>query len=1150
MGIVFTFTKTTRKCMKKLLLYSSKPARIMRSACIQLMLFIIFCSLSVAKDSLAQEVLDRPVSVQITNQKLESALQKLEKAAGVKFTFVPQVVQKTKAITLSAQNESLQSVLDRLLTPQQISYLVNGNYIVLKKAPEKGTSLRQTEPLPPAGSVDITLEGTVKDENGEALPGVSIILKGTQRGTTTNAQGAFTFNVPDQTAVLIFSFVGYVPQEVAVGGRTSFAIQLVPESKSLNEVVVVGYGQQSKAKLIGSVAQINAERINNRTNTQLSQTLTGQMPGVTVIQRSGQPGASGGTIQIRGVGSFGANTNPLILVDGIPASSFNNVDPNDVESISVLKDASSAAIYGARAANGVILVTTKTGKAGKLRVGYNGYVGFQKPTALPEFVNSWEYAELLNEADPGSFSAEEIETFRNGSDPDNYPNSDFIGSTLKSSAAQTSHNLTISNGNENNQYMLSFGYLGQAGIIDKNQFDRFNLRLNLTSTLSKKLKLTTRLSAIQTNDDQPAPPATLDFNDMVGIINQTVRMPANFPIQYSNGDWGTGVSNKGTSVSYLRNDSFYNGKSTDLGANLRLDYAVLPQLTFSVLGGYTQLSGRDRRFLSTQRINPTIVLGPSSLSENTVTTNYRTLQAFADYTTNFGAHEISFLGGYSFETEYSDNLFLSRSNLPTNVITVISAGDASTQVTDGSAAEWALESYFARAKYAFQDKYLVEGAIRYDGSSRFPTNQKYALFPSVAVGWRLGEERFIKENATWIDELKLKASVGTLGNQNIGNYPYQNVLNTGFNYGFGGVINTGVARTTITDTTLHWESTRTRDIGLEGSFFRRALNFSVTYFNKETYDILVSPASSVARVLGFTVGQQNSGRLSNNGWEFTLDHRRTIGGFAYSVGGNLTYLNNTVLDLGVGNIVQPNGMVGNGSNLFLGYPMNLYYGYETDGLFTDQEDIKNWPTQTAVAPNPRPGDIRYRDISGPDGVPDGKVDPTYDRTVLGSTIPKLSYGINLGASFKGFDLAVLLQGVGRVNGYLNNHAGWAFFNSGGVQRWQMEERWTPENPNRNAGYPRMELIPNTGTNNASNNFNSSFWVLNGSYLRLKNVQLGYTFPQEVLRRFKMTNLRVYANAENLFLLSQYRKGWDPEINTGGAFYPILANYTFGLNVNF
>ncbi len=933
-------------------------------------------------------------------------------------------------------------------------------------------------------------------------------------------------------------------------------MSLLPDNATLDEIVVVGYGKQSKAMVIGSVAQMNADQINNRTNTQLSQTLTGQMPGVTVIQRSGQPGASGGNIQIRGVGSFGASTSPLILIDGIPANSFDNVNPNDVESVSVLKDASSAAIYGARAANGVILVTTKTGKSEKLKVSYNGYVGFQKPTRLPEFTSSAEYAQMLNEAVPGSYSNADIEKFKNGSDPDNFPNSDFLTSTLKKSATQTGHNLSISSGNATSQYMLSFGYLGQDGIIAKNHFDRYNLRLNLTSTLSKNLKLTTRLSAIQTQDRQPAPPATLDFNNMLGIIGQTVRMPGIYPIKYTNGDWGTGVSNKGTPVSYLQNDSYYKGKSTDLGANLRLDYTVIPELTVSLLGGYTQLNSRDSRFLATQRINSAVTLGPSSISEGAGNNNYKTFQAFAEYQKEFGRHQLSVLGGYSFEAGYNEDLLLGRSNLPTNIITVVNAGDASAQLTSGTASEWALESYFGRLKYNFLNKYLLEGAIRYDGSSRFPTSRKYALFPSVAVGWRLTEEKFIKDALPWVDELKIKASMGTLGNQNVltngaqNNYPYQNVLNTGFNYPFGGVITTGVARTNITDTTLHWESTRTKDIGVEGSIFKRKLNFSATYFSKYTYDILVSPSASVAKVLGFNVGEQNSGRLSNKGWEFTLDHRHSVGKFSYSIGANMTYIKNSVVDLGVGNVKQPNGMIGNGSSLFIGYPTGIYYGYETDGLFVNQEDVTSWVNQSAIAPNSKPGDIRYKDISGPDGVPDGKVDATYDRTVLGSTIPKFNYGINVGANYKGFDMTVLFQGVAGVSGYLSGHAGWAFYNSGGVQRWQMEERWSPENPDRNASYPRMELISNTGTNNALTSANSSFWVLNGSYLRLKNLQIGYSIPATLLKRVRITSLRIYANGENLALKSNYRKGWDPEINTGGAFYPILANYTFGLNLNF
>lgn len=1066
-------------------------------------------------------------------------------------------VVKSSAPTMKTRQETeLEDALSTLLTPLGLRYekLKSGFYLIYaekEKGPQapkpNGTETGRVGSTVAPATIAFQVSGVVTDEEGQALPGASILVKGSTNGTVTDANGKYTLSIPDGNVTLVFSYIGYIAQEIPVNGRANLSVTLLKDVKSLSEVVVVGYGTQSKTQVIGSIAQLNGEKINNRTVTQLSQGLTGQMPGVTVIQRSGQPGSSGGAIQIRGVGSFTASTTPLILIDGIPANSFNNVDPNDVESISVLKDASSAAIYGARAANGVILVTTKTGKQGKMRVSYNGYVGVQKMTATPQFVSSAEYAQLINEAVPNSYTDAQIELFRNGSDRDSYPNSDFVAATFKKKATQTGHNLSISNGTENTQYLLSFGYLGQNGILDKNNFNRYNIRLNLTNNLSKKLKLTTRLSGIQSTDNQPAPPTTLDFTDMGGIISNAVRIPAVYPVRYQNGDWGTGVSNKGTSVSYLQNDSFYKGKSTDLGANVRLDYKIINDLTFSLLGGVTQLNQRGTRFLASQRLNSTITLGPSSLNETIDNSNYRTLQAFADYKTNIGDHEIGALAGYSFETSLSESLAQGRGNLPSNSVTVISAGDASAQTTSGSASEWALESYFGRAQYNYRRKYLAEGSVRYDGSSRFPTSRKYALFPSVAVGWRISEETFMKNSLPWLDELKIRASRGTLGNQNIGNYPYQNVLATGYNYSFGGVINTGVARTTITDTTLHWESTRTTDVGIEGSIFKRLLSFSVTYFDKYTYNILVSPASSVAQVLGFTVGQKNSGKLSNKGWEFTLEHRHKFRDFSYSIGSNLTYTRNTVLDLGVGNVKQPNGLVGNGSDLFIGYPLQLYYGYVADGLFTNQDDINTWANQTAIAPNPKPGDIRYKDISGPDGKPDGKVDAVYDRTLLGSTIPKFTYGINLTANYKGFDLGVLLQGVGGVNGYLNNYVGWAFYNYGNIQRWQMEERWTAANPDRNAGYPRLEVISNTGTNNT---LVSSFWVLNGSYLRLKNVQLGYTIPSAITRKLKVSSIRLYANGENLKLWSNYRKGWDPEINTGGAYYPIMANYTFGLNLNF
>jgi TonB-linked SusC/RagA family outer membrane protein len=992
------------------------------------------------------------------------------------------------------------------------------------------------------------ITGVVKDEKGDGIPGVNIVVKGTTNGIASDINGKFELNNISDTQVLVVSFIGYITQEIALSGKTDIQIILKEDVANLNEILVVGYGTQSKAELIGSVSQLNSDKINSRSVPQLSQALTGQLPGINISQTSGQPGADNSNkIQIRGIGSFGASTDPLILVDGIPSNSFNNINPNDIESISVLKDASSAAIYGARAANGVILVTTKVGKEGKLKIGYSGYIGVQKRTTTPDFIEAAEYAILMNEVLPNTYSDAQILAFKNGTDTDQYPNSDFVKSTLKNSAKQTAHNITISNGNTNTQYLLSFGYLNQDGIIAKNKFDRYNLRLNLTNNLSKKIKLTTRLNAIKSGDNQPAPPATLDFNDMLTMIGQVIRFAPIYGIQQSNGDWGTGLANKGTPVSYLNSDSYYKYNSTDLSANSQLDWNITDDLKFSVLGGYTQLNERSSRFLATQRLTSTINLGPSSLTEFHANNHYKTFQAFADYKKSIQNHHFGILAGYSFEAFGDEALSLSRSNLPSNSVTVIDAGDASMQATSGTASEWALESYFGRAQYNYDHKYLLEGAIRYDGSSRFPTSQKYSLFPSVAAGWRIGQENFIKDNYPWINELKVKASIGVLGNQNIGNYPYQNALSTGYNYAFGNAITSGVARNILTDNTLHWESTRTKDVGLELSIFKKQLSFSATYFDKYTYDILVSPASSVSSVLGFTVGQQNSGKLTNRGWEFTLEHQKSLGEFSYSVGGNFTYLKNRILDLGVGNILQPNGMTGNGSSLFIGQPMNIYYGYETEGLFKDQNDIDNWVNQAAIAPNAKPGDIKYKDISGPNGVPDGVVDATYDRKVLGSTIPKFNFGLNLGASYKNFDLSILLQGVAGRKGYLSNSAGWAFYNQGNVQRWQADDHWSVENPNPNAAYPRLEVITNQGTNNT---LTSSFWTLNGSFLRLKSVQLGYTIPSVVTQKWKIDNVRMFVTGENLHTWSNYRQGWDPEIISSGNFYPILSNFTFGINVNF
>jgi TonB-linked SusC/RagA family outer membrane protein len=994
------------------------------------------------------------------------------------------------------------------------------------------------------------VSGKVVDEAGNPLPGASIKVKGQPQSTSTDSNGLFVLKGLAEDAILSVSYVGYETQEVTLRSVGQLLVTLNPAAgANLGEVVVVGYGSQKKANLIGSVSQLSAKAINDRPVTSLTNALTGQLPGITVIQRSGQPGAGGGNIQVRGVGSFGANAGALILVDGIPVNSFNDVDPNDVANISILKDASTAAIYGSRAANGVILVTTKTGSNtdGKVKVAYNGYAGTQRATAYPEFVGSWEYASLLNEAQPGAYTPEQIQKFRDGSDPDNYPNEHYIDEVFKKSTLQTGHNVSVSNNLSNTQYLLSAGYLYQNGIVEKNDYTRYNLRLNMTNQISAKLKLSTRLSGAQYLNNEPAPPATLDWNNMLTSISQVIRVPGIFVNRLSNGDYGPGVVAKGTPVSYFDNDSFFKSKQTDILANVRLDWEVIKNLKLSVIGGYTQLGGNSQRFLANQRLSSSVMLGPGSLNQISSTNTYQTLQQLAEYKLNLGQHEFGILAGHSYEFNRNTELAANRSGFNSNTLTELNAGDASTQKNNGTAAEYALDSYFTRLNYNFGNRYLAEFTVRYDGSSRFPSDSKYATFPAGAIGWRISEEAFLKGKLSWLTDLKVKASYGTLGNQNIGNYAYQSVLGAGYNYPFGGVLSTGVANTVLVDPTIKWESTRTKDVGIDGSLFGGKLGFSATYFDRYTYDILVSPSSSVAAVLGFGVGVQNAGKLSNRGLEFTLDYRNSIGDFTYAVNGNFSVIRNKVLDLGVGNIRQPNGLVGNGSNLFNGFPMNIYYGYKADGLFVDAADVAGYADQKAINPNVSPGDIRYQDISGPQGIPDGKVDATYDRMVLGSQIPKYTFGLNLSLGYKNFDLAVLLQGVSGVNGYLDQYAGWAFYQNGNVQRWQADSHWSAANPDPNAKYPRLQTLTNTGT---PNTLTSSFWMLDGSYLKVRNIQLGYKFNTEALKARGIEGLRIYATAQNPLAFSKYPKGWDPETITNGSYYPILAVYTLGLNLNF
>lgn len=991
--------------------------------------------------------------------------------------------------------------------------------------------------------------GKITDkQTGEAMPGVNIVVKGTSIGTVTDSEGRYSVNVTGTDAVLVFSFIGYNASEVLFEGRTVIDVVLTSSTQSLNEVMVVGYGTQKKINVIGSISQISAEKFKNRSVPLLSNALSGQMTGVTVITRSGAPGTSAGTIRIRGVGSFGATPDALVLIDGIQGN-INDVRPEEVESISVLKDASSAAIYGARAANGVILITTKVGKVTKVKVTYNGYAGFVATTAMPELLDSWDYALAYNEASGTQrYSAEDIEKFKNGSDPVNFPNSNMLKEVMNRNGFQTGHDLTLTGGSDINKYYLSMGYLSQDGVVVKNNFSRYSARLNLISALTQKLKITSRLAGFSSLIKEPAVPGGKDvFRMSDGIIRNAVRYPSVYTTRLPNGDYGIGPESGGTPTAWLDSRSFYEDPTWKFNSNVNLEYKPFKDLVLSAIGGYNFTYSETKLYRSTMELSDNMVMGPSSLSQTAQRTQYKTFQATSDYNKNFAGHTISVLLGYSFEKQGYQYITGSRDKYPGNDLPYLDAGSPDNQQTAGGGNDWAIQSLFGRLKYNFKEKYLFETNLRYDGSSRFPPTKKYGLFPSLAIGWRLSEESFIKESYPWISNLKLKTSIGKLGNQNIGNYPWQSVYNLGQNYPLGGVFVQGAAMTTLTDPTLRWESTQTSDAGIETSFWEGKLSLNASYFQRNTTDILYKPTSSVSTVLGMGLSEMNTGSLKNSGWEFELVHNGNAGQFYYNFNMNFSIILNEVIDLGIGNVTQPNGLVGNGVDLFLGYPMQLYYGLATDGVFQDQEDIDAWYAtndQSSIAPKSsvRPGDFRYVDISG-----DGKVDLSNDRKILGSQIPKYTFGFNLGFDFKGIDFSAMLQGVAGVKGLLDNYAGFAFFNLGTVQKWMWKGRFDPANPSRYPEYPRLQVLGNSAGVNGQL---SDFWILDASYLRVKNIQLGYTLPKAVLNTLKVEGLRIYASVENLFTFNHYRKGWDPEINSSGDYYPILATYSFGINLKF
>lgn len=697
---------------------------------------------------------------------LKQAFEKIESVSKYKIAYNTSQLDVNKQVVLNQKNQDVLQILSDLLKGTNCVYQVNDNYIVI--------TLKDDEKVK-------KIKGTIKDSAGEPIIGANVILKGDATvGSITDIDGNFDLSVPSN-ATLQVSYIGYNTQDVSVGNKSFLNITLKEDTETLDEVVVVGYGSQKKVNVIGSIASVDSKALESRAVPDVSNMLTGQMSGVTITQESGNPGQDAGTIRIRGVGSFGATPSPLVLVDGLPGS-LSDLTPADIDNISVLKDASSAAIYGSRAANGVILVTTKKGKEGKARIIYNGSVGMSQATELPELAHSYEYAEFYNKAiGAETYTPEMIQKYRDGSDPDNYADEMYLDDLLGGHALQTKHELSVSGGTEKVQYMVSLGYLRQNGLLDNNYYNRYNARVNLGAELAKNLKLQVRLSGMTSDRHEPSTPGSLDIGGFKGIISNAVRFPGLTPTYLQNGEVGLGPKLQGTPVAWVDCASSYREDYDKFKNNIELSYQPIDGLTLKILGGYNYTLSHVRHYRCDMILTGDKSTGPSTLSDEMKRTVYKTFQAVADYNKSFGKHNLAALVGYTWEDEGQRTLSGSRNNFPSDDVPFLGAGGADGQTNGGGGYDWAIQSVFGRLTYNYDQRYLFETTMRYDGSSRFPTDSKYGFFPSLAAGWRISEEQFWKENEnlSFINNLKLKASYGILGNNNIGNYPYQSVYSLG-----------------------------------------------------------------------------------------------------------------------------------------------------------------------------------------------------------------------------------------------------------------------------------------------------------------------------------------------------------------------------------
>ena len=1057
------------------------------------------------------------------------------KQAGVKFTYSPQLIQTDKKVTLHLQETSIADVLNSLLSAD-VSYKVIGKQIVLKPNSQLKKLDRQKN-LQISSAAAIRITGQVTDEGQAPLPGVNIVEKGTTNGTVTDAEGHYSIQVADADAVLIFSFIGYTPQEITVNDQTTINVTLSEDIQSLGEIVVIGYGTQEKSEVTGAISQVSGTEIMKSSAVSVSNALAGRVPGLIVNQTNAEPGRDEARIFIRGRGTTG-NTDVLVVVDGVAnRDGISRIDPNDIETITVLKDAS-AAIYGAQAANGVVLITTKRGKTGKPTINYSFNQGFVSPTRKIELADAALYARSVNvwSAQQGQapiYTDQQIADFESGS----VPSTDWIDEVYKSHSVQNRHSLTLSGGSEAVKYFLSTGTAYQNGLVtgdETTEYRQYNVRSNIDAQVSENLKIGLDLAGRRENR------RWLQYDDAT-IYSNTIRAGPDIPATI-HGLPAIGRERQNP-LAIAQGPGYLNLKRNVINGTLSAEYKI-PYVEGLSVDGFAAIDifeGFQKHWFQQYTYyedadgdgEPEAVKAGPALSDTYLRQDDQnmqsvTLNAKVRYERTFGMHDISAFLAYEQNEIKADTFYVRRQGYESDQIDQLFAGSANTANHEnyGFATESARQNYFGRFAYAFRDKYMAQFHFRYDGSDRFPSGKRFGFFPGVSVGWRLSEEVFLSNNPV-ISNLKLRASWGKLGNDRVAPFQYLNIFsfaNPNQGYVLGGsdvnVLNPGVAA----NPNITWETKTTLNIGLDAGFFDDRLTLEFDVFSDKREDILASRNVTVPDYTGLSLPDENIGEVENKGFDAMVMYRQTLGDLSFNVGGNITYVRNKIIFVDEGDVYPEDYQKAEG------HPIGSQLAYDYIGIYRTQDDLDTYPGLNGVAVL---GDPIYRDVNG-----DGEV-TNADRIRIDQTnIPELQYGISLGAQYKGFDFTALFQGQRRVSQYLR----YTFNNGNNGLAYFLENAWHEGNPDAS--------LPAFNRGNTSSQL-STLWLRDVSFLRLKNIELGYTLPKALISKVGIQNLRVYVNGYNLLTFDELKKDGmtDPEsVNIEAWQFPHTKSLNVGLNV--